>query len=122
VVPRLELTLSGFFRAVNGTTYTPFQDLAGPLPESARLEPRGSRRLPTLVQLDLRIEKSFALGTGRLGVFADVINLFDASTPVSAQARVPSATIPGIEDPVAFGAPTSILPARQAVLGARFSF
>jgi hypothetical protein len=41
---------------------------------------------------------------------------------VSVQSRVPSASIPGFEEPVAFGAPSAILPARQVYLGARFSF
>jgi len=122
-VPKAELALSGFFRALSGTTYTPFQDLPGaPFPETVRLEPRGSRRLPTLVQLDVRIEKVFAIGRGQLGVYLDIVNAFDASTAVAAQARVPDAVVPGLETPVAFGAPTAILPARQVILGARFSF
>ncbi len=123
-VPKIELALSGFFRAVGGTTYTPFQYLPGlpaPFLESVRLESRGSRRLPTLVQLDVRIEKVFAIGRG-LGVYLDIINVFNASTAVSAQARVPDAAVPGLETPVAFGAPAAILPARQAIVAARFSF
>lgn len=120
--PKIELALSGFLRAVSGTTYTPFQDLSGLPPETVRLEPRGSRRLPTPVQLDVRIEKVFAIGRGQLGVYVDIVNAFDASTAVAAQARVPDAVVPGLETPVAFGAPTAILPARQAILGARFSF
>jgi hypothetical protein len=124
-IPRIDVALSGFFRAVSGTTYTPFQDLPGlpaPFPDSVRLEPRGSRRTPTRTILDLRVEKVFGLGPRRLGVFADVINGFNASTVVAVQNRVPSASIPGFEEPVAFGAPSAILPARQVFLGARFSF
>jgi outer membrane receptor protein involved in Fe transport len=121
-VPRIEVVVSGFFRAVSGTTYTPFQALPGVPPDTVRLEPRGSRRTPTRTVLDLRIEKVFALGRGRLGVFADLINAFNAGTVVSVQSRVPSASIPGFEEPVAFGAPSAILPARQVYLGARFSF
>jgi hypothetical protein len=124
-LPGIDVALSGFFRAVGGTTYTPFQDLPGlpaPFPESVRLEPRGSRRMPTRTVLDLRLEKVFGLGRGRLGVFADLINAFNASTVVAVQDRVPSASIPGFDEPVAFGAPTAILPARQVLLGARFSF
>jgi hypothetical protein len=125
-VPKIDVALSGFFRAVSGTTYTPFQDLPGlatPFPpESVRLEPRGSRRTPTRTVLDLRVEKVFGLGRGRLGVFADLINAFNASTVVAVQNRVPSASIPGFTEPVAFGAPSAIFPARQAYFGARFSF
>jgi Carboxypeptidase regulatory-like domain/TonB dependent receptor len=124
-IPRIEVALSGFFRAVSGTTYTPFQDLPGlptPFPNSVHLEPRGSRRTPTRTVLDLRVEKVFGLGPRRLGVFADLINAFNASTVIAVQNRVPSASIPGFEEPVAFGAPSAILPARQVFLGARFSF
>ncbi len=124
-LPRIDVTLSGFFRSVSGTTYTPFQDLpelVTPFGESVRLEPRGSRRTPTRTILDLRLEKVFALGRGRLGVYADLINAFNADTVVAVQNRVPSASIPGFTEPVAFGAPSEILPARQAYFGARFSF
>jgi hypothetical protein len=124
-VPRIDVAVSGFFRAVSGTTYTPFQALPGlrsPFPDSARLEPRGSRRTPTRTVLDLRLEKVFGLGRGRLGVFADLINAFNASTVVAVQNRVPDALIPGFEEPVPFGAPSAILPARQVFVGARFSF
>jgi hypothetical protein len=121
-LPKIDVALSGFFRAVSGTTYAPFQDLPGLPPDSVRLEPRGSRRTPTGTVLDLRLEKVFGLARGRLGVFADLINAFNASTAVAVQNRVPSASIPGFEQPVAFGAPAAILPARQVTLGARFSF
>jgi hypothetical protein len=111
---------------VSGETYTPFQDLPD-VPsalgtDNVRLEPRGSRRLPTRTVLDLRLEKTFGLGRGRLGLYADVTNAFNASTAVSAQRRVPDATIPGFAEPVAFGAPAAILPPRQMALGARYSF
>ncbi|HJS57149.1 MAG TPA: TonB-dependent receptor [Vicinamibacteria bacterium] len=124
-IPRIDVALSGFFRVLSGTTYTPFQDLpalSAPLPESVRLEPRGNRRTPTRTVLDLRLEKVFGLGRGRLGVFADLINAFNASTVVAVQNRVPSASIPGFAEPVPFGAPSAILTARQVLLGARFSF
>ncbi|HET7291212.1 MAG TPA: TonB-dependent receptor [Vicinamibacteria bacterium] len=124
-IPRIEVAVSGFFRAVSGTTYTPFQDLPGlvaPFQESVRLEPRGSRRTPTRTVLDLRVEKVFGVGRGRVGVFADLLNAFNASTVVAVQDRVPSVSIPGFEEPIAFGAPSAILPARQVILGARFSF
>ncbi len=124
-VPRIDVALSGFFRAVSGTTYTPFQELSGldaPFLESVRLEPRGSRRTPTRTILDLRVEKVLTLGRGRLGVFADLLNALNASTVVAVQDRVPSVSIPGFEEPVAFGAPSAILPARQVFLGVRFSF
>jgi hypothetical protein len=122
---RIDVALSAFFRTVSGATYTPFQGLPGlssPFPASVRLEPRGSRRTPARTLLDLRVEKFFAVGPRRLGIFADLTNAFNASTVVAVQDRVPSASIPGLEEPVPFGAPTAILPARQVFLGARLSF
>jgi hypothetical protein len=124
-IPRIEVNVSGFFRAVSGTTYTPFQDLPGlsaPLGDTVRLEPRGSRHVPTRTVMDVRLERAFGVRHGRLGIYADVTNAFNASTTVSAQTRVPDASIPGFDQPVAFGAPAAILPARQVALGARFSF
>jgi hypothetical protein len=43
---------------------------------NVRIEPRGTRRLPSSRELNLRVEKSFALGGGfgRLGLFLDVLN------------------------------------------------
>jgi hypothetical protein len=124
-IPRIEVNVSGFFRAVSGTTYTPFQNLPGlsaPLGDTVRLEPRGSRHVPTRTVMDVRLERAFGVRHGRLGIYADVTNVFNASTTVSAQTRVPDASIPGFDQPVAFGAPAAILPARQVALGARFSF
>jgi outer membrane receptor protein involved in Fe transport len=76
--------------------------------------------LPRQAVLDLRIEKTLRVGRGRLGVYADVTNVFNAGTPTDAQDRVPSNLIAGYD--VLFGAPTAILPPRQATLGARWSF
>jgi hypothetical protein len=117
-IPRIELGLSAFYRFVSGTTYTPTSRT--PPTGEVRLEPLGSRRLPSRSVLDLRIEKTIRVGRGRIGVYADITNVFNASTTTTAQASVPSASVAGHD--VAFGAPLEILPARQAILGARWSF
>jgi outer membrane receptor protein involved in Fe transport len=42
-----------------------------------------ARRYPSLNTLDLRIEKTFRVGKGNLGVYADIYNTFNADTPIS---------------------------------------
>ncbi len=113
--------MSGYLRSVGGATYAPVQYASS---QPIRLESRGSRRHPTSTLLDLRIEKVFHPGHGphRLGLYADVFNLFNANPVLETQAQVPSVEIPGVPTPVLFGAPLAIAPARQIVLGARWSF
>ena len=50
-----------------------------------RIEPRGTRRLEAGKELDLRIEKTFPLGSaGRtLGVYADVFNITNQGVPLA---------------------------------------
>jgi hypothetical protein len=118
-VPRVDLTLSAVFRSESGLTYTPFQlvpgrrlGLAGGA-VNVLLEPRGSRRVPASTLLDLRAEKVFTLGgKHRLGVYADALNVFNSGATLFAQSQVPSAHVPGIEQPVEFGAPNRLVPAR----------
>jgi hypothetical protein len=120
-VPRVDAVVSGYLRSISGTTYAPVQYSSF---QFIRLESRGSRRNPTSTLLDLRIEKVFHPGRGshRLGLYADVFNVFNASPVLETQAQVPSVEIPGVPTPVLFGAPLAIAPARQIVLGARWSF
>jgi hypothetical protein len=42
------------------------------------VETRGSRRLPDEWQLDLRLEKEFALPIGRIGIYVDIFNATDS--------------------------------------------
>ena len=51
--------------------------------EMIRVEPRGTRRLPAINQLDLHIEKRLRLGNRVLGVYADVFNLWNQGVPDS---------------------------------------
>jgi hypothetical protein len=121
-IPRLEIGLNGYFRLLSGTTYTPvafLMDESGGIGD-VRLEPRGSRRLPTQAMLDVRIEKTFVVGRGRLGFYADISNVFNANTTTAVQDRVPSVVIAGHELP--FGTPLAVLPARQTTLGLRWFF
>jgi hypothetical protein len=81
--------VSGVFRAHSGTRWErqvnfPSADLAlSPL--TVRVEPRGSRTLPWIRNLDLRVEKTMrvpAIG-GTFGLYADVLNVTNQSTPRS---------------------------------------
>jgi len=48
------------------------------------VEPRGTRRLPAIKQIDLRVEKRFSLGRSRqLGISGDVFNLTNQGVPNS---------------------------------------
>ncbi|MCA1649210.1 MAG: TonB-dependent receptor [Acidobacteria bacterium] len=129
LVPRSGIRVGVFLRAVSGQTYTPLQPIAGsilnaPQPQTVRIEPRGSRRLPWQSTLDIRIEKVMNLGVerhGRLGIYADIRNIFNRGAALGAQARVPNVRIIGFANPVPFGAPTVIQSPRQALIGLRWS-
>jgi hypothetical protein len=114
-VPKLEVGLNAYFRAQSGGRYTPLQRFhpfdPGPV-YIAFPEPRGSRELPWRNRLDLRIEKIIARGGDRIGLFADITNVFNAGT-VTAVDPFTGET---------FEQPLELLGPRQVVLGARWSF
>jgi hypothetical protein len=128
-IPVVDVSLNGYFRGLSGRPYTPFQQFASsvinfPATSAGRrvlLEPRGSRRREAEKILDLRAEKLFKLGgKNRIAVYADITNVFNASTVTGVQLRVPELVI-GTET-VAFESPTGIITPRQATFGARWSF
>jgi hypothetical protein len=131
-IPKVEVSVNGVFRALSGRPYTPFAQYATSLlnaPTASRqpfLEPRGSRRREADRNLDLRFEKSFSLGSrDRLGLFVDVLNVFNADTITAVQTRVPNTTItyaPGQTTTVNFESPSTLVAARQVQLAARWSF
>ena len=52
--------------------------------DAIKVEPRGSRRLPAINNLDLRIEKLIPVGrSARLGVSADLFNVTNQAVPNS---------------------------------------
>ena len=61
---------------VTGSVYDAGTDLYYPL-----FGAHNGARDPALSQLDLRIDKSFAIGTGRLGLYLDVQNVYAAENP-----------------------------------------
>ena len=123
-VPRIDLSVGAYLRVISGTHYTPLQQPPGEPPLVVSLETRGSRTTDTVTLLDLRLEKVFRLAKGRhrLGIYTDILNVFNASPVLEVQNVVPSIEVPGSGAPLPFGAPLAIAQARQVVLGARWSF
>jgi hypothetical protein len=124
-VPWVEVGLNALYRAMSGTTYTPFQRIAASTINwtssvDVQIEPQGTYRVEPLRIMDLRAEKVFNIGFNRLGIYADIENVFNAGTVISRQTRFPSATITG--NVVQFGWPTAVIPARQITFGGRWSF
>jgi hypothetical protein len=128
-VPWIEVGINASFRSLSGRPYAPFQrftsrDINFPFSagRSVLLEPLGSRRRPTENVFDLRLEKIFRFGRSqdKLGLYADVRNVFNVSTPTFLVTRVPNEAILGVDVP--FEAPRTLTPPRQLTLGARWSF
>jgi hypothetical protein len=130
-IPWIEVSLNAAYRGISGTPWAYFTRASGstlnwsfpPIFSSQRavfLEPRGSRRLETFHQLDLRAEKTFNIDVHRFGIFMDVQNLMNSDAVTGIQNRYPSALIAG--NSVLPGAPTSIQGARQITFGGRWSF
>ncbi len=113
------INLSGYFRYLTGLPYTRTvnsKDLGLPFSETIFAEPRGSRNLPDLRILDLRVEKEFKLKEKMtFKVFADVFNLFNESKATGVVSRSSS---PNLK----FEEMTSIQDPRVFRLGAKFEF
>jgi hypothetical protein len=82
-----------------------------------RIEPRGTRRTAALNTLDLRVEKTFTTGRGRIGVFGDVFNVGNQGIPDPAMRR-PVVEFSG----PSFGQPMFWLSPRTLRAGVRVSF
>ena len=84
-----------------------------------RLEPRGTRRLPALNNVDMRLEKTFrpARVTGSVGVYADVFNLGNQAVPNSNY----SWAVVEVSGP-SFGEPGAWLDPRRLQVGVRYVF
>jgi hypothetical protein len=87
--------------------------------ENVRIEPRGTRRTDAFNRLDLRVEKTFPIGSARrqLGVYFDVFN-------VNNQGVIDNATRTGVIDTSGdtFGDPNQWILPRRLRLGVRFTF
>jgi hypothetical protein len=127
VIPWADVSMSFYFRAISGypwTTRCRTERLAQGL-VTFFAEPRGSHGYDMQKILDVRLEKIFTLGGKyRLGLIADVFNVFNANTITSWGTLVNSDYFLTPEtNPSADGhAIQSILTPRQARLGIRFIF
>ncbi|MEW6320250.1 MAG: TonB-dependent receptor [Acidobacteriota bacterium] len=124
-IPKIEVALNGYFRALSGTTYTPFNRVSSSRFNwtssiDVQLEEQGSYRNDKLALLDLRLEKVFNVGVHRFGIYADLENVFNSGTVITRNARFPSVSISG--NSVAFGNATAVTSARQGTVGLRWSF
>jgi Carboxypeptidase regulatory-like domain/TonB dependent receptor-like, beta-barrel len=137
IVPKAEVALNVYFRNISGPTYTPYLQLSGStlnFPQSQRgrrllLAPRGSYRLDTERIVDVRLEKIFKIGRDdRISVYADITNLFNASTVTDAIIRYPSQSTDALVNgelqsvDVPFGSPAGLIAPRQVTFGARWQF
>jgi hypothetical protein len=124
-IPKAEVALSAYYSGISGYNWTPYASISksrtlytGSL--SVNLEPRGNRLLPFENLLTLRAEKVVKVGTNRFGVYVDVSNVFNSGTVTGVVTNVIGTSVLGTTVP--FGTPTSLLAARQATLGVRWSF
>jgi hypothetical protein len=123
-VPKIDVMLGGNYTGTSGRPWTPSQRYSNSLlpvgGSSARrtifLEPRGTERNEFVHQVDLRAEKVFPVQGNRFGVYADMINLFNANAVLAVQALYPSS------GGIAYKAPTSVQGARQVTFGVRWTF
>lgn len=98
-------------RYARRTTFEP-----GTLP--VRVEPSGTRRTPAINDLDLRVEKTFPLGTARqVGLFLDVFNAGNQGVP-DAEAVNPVVAVSGPN----FGRPQAWIDPRTWRVGVRLTF
>ncbi len=126
-IPQIELNLNAYYRLISGETYA-YTQLYSPqqlsypylLGREPLIEPRGSRRYPIENLLDLRVEKAFKVGNGRIGLYADITNVFNATQVTGVQTRVPPLTVEDVD--LTYGTPTVLVAPRQVILAARWSF
>ena len=122
--------MNGYFRALSGRTYAPFQQFTnGELNMAAAyrrpyLEPLGARRLDSAGLLDLRFEKTFRFGGDQVGVYFDVENIGNSSAITSVLTRVPGTDISTQTGTVTlpFETPGALVAPRQMRIGLRWSF
>ena len=110
------IVVGGYFRFFSGNTYNQ-QIRVEDVDQRSQIYgyPAGAFRVDDGISLDLRVEKDFTIGDGRLlGVGIDVFNVGNADTVIEAEQSLDS------DRP--FGAPVRLVRGRVWRLGARFSF
>jgi len=106
------LNVSGLYRYRTGNPYTRELVVTGLNQGSinVRAEPRGSSKTDNVSTIDLRLEQSFDISAGRIGLMLDTFNLFNSAPSVDQ----------GIITGANYGETLSVLAPRLVRLGARF--
>jgi len=101
----LDIHFNASFSYITGNTYTRL--IRPRLPQGRRYiktEERGSRRYPDVMNLDLRLEKTFLIAEKyRIGLMMDIFNVFNDDTVTSWGSRVDYDWTPHEFDPTAPG-------------------
>jgi hypothetical protein len=131
-IPKIETSVNAFFRSTSGLPYNRIQQFPTSVVGSGSsstyrripIDPRGTYHLPTLTQLDLRIEKNFTLpGVNRIGLYMDLENVANRGGITSVVQRPTAVTLPsGTDFPLPFGTPGALQNPRQIRIGGRWSF
>lgn len=131
-IPVIEASVNAFFRSTSGLPHGRIQQFSSSVvgpgsPTAYRrilIDPRGAYHLPTLTQLDLRIEKNFTLpGVNRIGIYMDLENVANRGGITNIVTRTTSVTLPtGNTAPLPFGTAGGLQTPRQIRLGGRWSF
>jgi len=129
-IPKVEVALNGYFRALSGTTYTGFTRVSSGVfnwnsANDVFIEPQGTNRNDFIRILDLRVEKVFNAGVNRFGVYADLENALNAGVVTGRNARWPSNTLTNLDGSRVVlqpGFATAVTAPRQITIGARWSF
>lgn len=115
------LSVSGIYRYRTGLAWGRVATVRGLKQgsETIRIEPRGTRRLPALNSIDLRVEKTFHAGSPArtLGVFVDIFNANNQQDPNSGNRYAVNESSGS-----AFGRFGPLMDPRTLRIGARFTF
>lgn len=115
------LNVSGIYRYRTGLAWGRVASIRGLIQgaETIRIEPRGTRRLPALNSVDLRVEKTFhvASPSRTLGLFVDAFNVTNQQIPNSDNRFAVTETSGS-----RLGAPGPLTDPRTLRLGLRFAF
>jgi TonB dependent receptor/Carboxypeptidase regulatory-like domain len=114
-VPRIGFHVAGNVQFLSGKPWAATAQISLPQGDQrVLLEPRGTRRLPSLTMLDVRVSKTVALGNlGRVELLMDVLNAFNQATEEGlATDNLYSSN---------FGQPTIFVDPRRVMLGARLN-
>jgi Carboxypeptidase regulatory-like domain len=131
-IPRIETAISAYFVSTSGLPYARVQQFSASTLNTTGLSstyrrlniaPRGTYQLPTLTQLDLRLEKTFSFEANRIGIYADFQNIANSGTVTSRITRPTSVTLlDSTVFPLPFDTPATVQNPRQIRIGARWSF